>query len=133
MFISICNIEMNVIKLFKNLCIPAKVYFLYSVLSSLIQLFIAHYYPQVDIKFLKKAAKAGAQTTPKELHFVTKVFYPSMQIFFFFVTLFYTYIIQFLCKKGHKKLTWVIVGVLLLPGLIDNLALLFNKTPSSWF
>jgi len=133
MFISICNIEMNVIKLFKNLCIPAKVYFLYSVLSSLIQLFIAHYYPQIDIKFLKKAAKSGAQTTPKELHFVTKVFYPSMQIFFFFVTLFYTYIIQFLCKKGHKKLTWVIVGVLLLPGLFNNLALLFNKTPSSWF
>ena len=83
MFISICNIEMNVIKLFKNLCIPAKVYFLYSVLSSLIQLFIAHYYPQVDIKFLKKAAQSGAQTTPKELHFVTKVFYPIMQIFYF--------------------------------------------------
>jgi len=133
MFISICNIAMNNIKLFNNLCILEKIYFLYSVLSSLIQLFIAHYYPQVDIKFLKKAAQSGAQTTPKELHFVTKVFYPSMQIFFFFVTLFYTYIIQFLCKKGHKKLTWVLVGVLFLPGLFNNLALLFNKTPSSWF
>jgi len=125
---------MNIIKLFKNLCMPAKIYFLYSVLSSLIQLFIAHYYPQVNIKLLKKAAaQAAAQTTPKELHFITKVIMPSMQIGFFVVILFYTYLIQFLCKKGYTKLTWVVVGLLLLPSLIDNLALLFNKTPPSWF
>ena len=86
---------MNALKLFNSLCSPAQLYLGISVLAVLSQCYQNIGNPNV---FACGLMKAG---TP-----INNVFYIVFEVLY---VLGWTYLLNVLCKKGYKQLSWLLV------------------------
>ena len=86
---------MNALKLFNSLCTPAQLYLGISVLAVLSQCYQNIGNPNV---FACGLMKAG---TP-----INNVFYIIFEVLY---VLGWTYLLNILCKKGYKQLSWLLV------------------------
>jgi len=92
---------MQLIKTFKSLCSPAQIYLAISVLTTMTMCFQNIGNPNVYACGLMKAK------TP-----VHNMIYFAFKILYIFV---WTYLLNMLCKKGMKKVSWLL---LLLPYIL---------------
>ena len=114
MFISFYNIEMNIVKIFNNLCTPVKLYFIYFLLINILGLIAVQFFPHLVLHVIKNDAD--------ETMFGIKITY----IFAFFTTFIWTYFLQLLCKKINKKFAWALVAAMSLPSLFGFFHTLIN-------
>ena len=81
--------------LFKKLCTPAKIYLVLSIIS-VISLFYQNY--SNPKKYCIGMFKANTNCNNK-VYFLIKIVYIS----------FITYLLQLLCRKGYKTISWILV------------------------
>ena len=86
---------MNALKLFNSLCTPAQFYLGISILAVLSQCFQNIGNPNVFACGIMKA------NSP-----INNVFYIVFEVLY---VLGWTYLLNILCKKGHKQLSWLLV------------------------
>jgi hypothetical protein len=86
---------MNSLKLFNSLCTPAQLYLGMSVLAVLTQCYQNVGNPNVFACGLMKAS------TP-----INNIFYIAFEVLY---VLGWTYLLNILCKKGYKQLSWLLV------------------------
>ena len=92
---------MELVKTFKNLCAPAQIYLAISALTTMTMCFQNIGNPNVYACGLMKAR------TPRH-----NMIYFAFKILYIFV---WTYLLNMLCKKGMKKVSWLL---LLLPYIL---------------
>lgn len=123
MFISFYNIEMNIVKIFNNLCTPVKLYFIYFLLINIIGLIAVYFFPHLMLHAIKKKKfEMHIKLPTDEVMFKLKFIY----IFGFVLTFIWTYFLQLLCKKINKKFVWVVVAAMSLPSLFGFFHTLIN-------
>jgi hypothetical protein len=81
-------------KSIKELCMPAMVYFILSILTILIVLF-----QNLGNTNRYKIGNFSCRVTNTTLLFVVKIIY----------VLFWTYVLNLICKDGHKELSWILL------------------------
>ena len=86
---------MNSLKLFNSLCTPAQLYLGMSVLAVLTQCYQNVGNPNMFACGLMKAS------TP-----INNIFYIAFEVLY---VLGWTYLLNILCKKGYKQLSWLLV------------------------
>ena len=125
MFISFYNIEMNIVKIFNNLCTPVKLYFIYFLLINILGLIAVQFFPHLVLHVIKNEEKKTGRFikfNADETMFGIKITY----IFAFFTTFIWTYFLQLLCKKINKKFAWALVAAMSLPSLFGFFHTLIN-------
>lgn len=100
---------MKLINVFKQLCTPAQIYFVISFLSILSMIMQNIQDPNSYCCGLVRAESP-----------INNIFYFIFKIIYVFV---WTYLLNVLCKKGYKTMSWVIlllpiIGMFILIGLV---------------
>lgn len=90
---------MNLISIFKSLCLPSKVYLILSVIAILLTM-------------ISPAVFGGATVLMHIIHIV--------------YALFWTWVLQLICRAGYKWISWILV---LAPFIIAFLVALLVFTP----
>jgi hypothetical protein len=94
-------------KSIKELCMPAMVYFVLSILTILI-VFIQN----LGNTNRYKIGNYSCRVTNTTLLFIVKIIY----------VLFWTYVLNLICKDGHRELSWIL---LFLPFFVFMLMVIF--------
>lgn len=81
-------------KSIKELCMPAMVYFVLSILTILIVLI-----QNLGNTNRYKIGNYSCRVTNTTLLFIVKIIY----------VLFWTYVLNLICKDGHKELSWILL------------------------
>ena len=81
-------------KSIKELCMPAMVYFVLSILTILIVLI-----QNLGNTDRYKIGNYSCRVTNTTLLFIVKIIY----------VLFWTYVLNLICKDGHKELSWILL------------------------
>ena len=90
---------MNLISIFKSLCLPSKVYLILSVIAILLTIISPAVFGEATVL----------------MHIIHVVY-----------ALFWTWVLQLICRAGYKWISWVLV---LAPFIITFLVALFVFTP----